>query len=337
MRRREFLSLICGTTVRTGVIGASGMLSTRLLNAQTRPKTYRIGFLGNRAEPALWAAFLDGLRERGWDQSRNIVIESRWAEGQVERFPGLAAELVSLNPDVIVASTPPGVQAAKQATRTIPIVMLAVADPVEMGLIASLSRPGGNVTGVTSAAGAGLFAKLIELTKEAIPSATRVGILFNSSNPMNYAMAQKPEILAAAKATGFQLFWLSVGRPEEFEAAFAEAARQQADAVIGVGDPLLFASRELIHDLAEQRRIPTIWATREYLSGRGLLSYGPSLERMLAQAAVYVDKVLRGAQPATMPVEQPTGYKLVVNLKAARVLGIRTSPLLVARADEVIE
>jgi putative ABC transport system substrate-binding protein len=277
------------------------------------------------------------LRERGWEESRNIVIESRWAEGRVERYPELARELVALNLDVIVASAPPGVQAAKQATRDIPIIMMAVADPVGMGLVASLSRPGGNITGVTSTAGAGLFSKLLELTKEAIPTATRAGILFNSSNPLNYATAQHPEIVAAANAAGLQLSWLPVTRREDFEAALAEARRHQADAVIGIGDPLLFAARDLIHDLAEKNRIPTIWATREYLAGRGLLSHGPSLERMLRQVTVYVDKVLRGAQPATIPVEQPTGYELVVNLKTANALGLTIPPTLLARADEVIE
>jgi putative ABC transport system substrate-binding protein len=254
------------------------------------------------------------------------VIESRWAEGRVERYPELAAELVALNLDVMVASAPPGVRAAQQATRNVPIIMMAVGDPVDMGLIASLSRPGGNITGVTSAAGAGLLAKLIELTKEAIPAATRVGILFNSSNPMNYATAQKPEIVTAADVTGMQLVWLPVTRREDFEAAFAEGARRQINALIGIGDPLLFAGREVIHDLAEKGRIPTMWVTREYLSDRGLLSHGPSFERMFRQVAVYVDKVLRGAQPATTPVEQPTGYELVVNLKAARALGLQIPP-----------
>ncbi len=320
-----------------GALGFRALLPPRPLNAQARDKAFRIGFLGNRVTPSMWQAFVYGLRERGWEESRNIVIESRWAEGRVERYPELAAELVALNLDVMVASAPPGVRAAQQATRTVPIIMMAVGDPVEMGLIASLSRPAGNITGVTSAAGAGLLAKLIELTKDAIPSATRSGILFNSSNPLNYATAQTPEIVDAANATGLQLVWLPVGRREDFEAAFAEAARHQADAVIGIGDPLLFAARELIHDFAEKNRIPTIWATREYLSGRGLLSHGPSFERMMGQVAVYVDKMLRGAQPATTPVEQPTGYELVVNLKTANALGLTIPPTLLARADEVIE
>jgi putative tryptophan/tyrosine transport system substrate-binding protein len=337
MRRREFISLLCSAMVRSGASGLIALLSTELLHAQTRERIYRIGFLGNRATPSLWEAFLDGLRERGWEQSRNIAVESRWADGRVERYPELAAELIALNLDVIVASSPPSVRAAQQATRTIPIIMMAVSDPVEMGFAASLSRPGGNITGLASRAGAGLSSKLLELAKEAIPGAARAGILFNQSNPLSYAVADRPEIAAAADALGLRLAWLPVSRREDFDAAFAEAGRFQADLLIGVGDPLLFAARDLIHDLAERSRIPTIWPTREYLAGRGLLSHGPSLERMLRQVAVYVDKVLRGAQPATIPVEQPTGYELVVNLRAARALGLHISPLLLARADEVIE
>jgi putative ABC transport system substrate-binding protein len=337
MRRREVIALIGSATVRSGASGSIIFVSTRLLNAQTRDKTRTIGFLGNRVTPSMWQAVLDGLRERGWEESRNILIESRWAEGRVERYPELAAELVALNPDVIVASAPPGVRAVQQATRTIPVIMMAVSNPVEMGFVASLSRPGGNITGLASAAGAGLFSKLLELAKEAIPSATRAGILFNQSNPMNYAAAYHPEIVAAAEALGLRLVWLPAARREDFSAAFAELARQQADVVIGAGDPLLFAARDVIHDLAEKSRIPTIWPTREYLAGRGLLSHGPSLERMLREVAVYVDKVLRGAHPGTIPVEQPTGYELVVNLKAARELGLTIPPTLLARADEVIE
>jgi putative tryptophan/tyrosine transport system substrate-binding protein len=337
MRRRAFTALICSAAVRGSVGGAVALLSTRLLSAQTRDKAYRIGFLGNRVTPSMWQAFLDGLRERGWDQSRNLIIESRWAEGRVERYPELAGELVALNLDVLVASAPPGVRAAKQATRTIPIIMMAVSDPVEMGLITSLSRPGGNITGVASSAGAGLFSKLLDLAKEAIPSATRAGILFNNSNPMNYAAAYRSEIVAAAEALGLRLVWLPAVQREDFDTAFAEAGRHQVHVVIGVGDPLLFAARDLIHELAERSRIPTVWPTREYLAGQGLLSHGPSLERTFRQVTVYVDKVLRGADPATIPLEQPTGYELVVNLKAARALDLDIPPTLLARADEVIE
>jgi putative ABC transport system substrate-binding protein len=206
-----------------------------------------------------------------------------------------------------------------------------------MGFVSSLSEPGGNITGVSSAAGPGLFSKLLELTKDALPSAQRVGILFNEGNPLNYAAASSPEILAAANALRLELVWLPVTSVTDFEGAFVSAHQRGVDAVVGVGDPLLFAERQRIHDYAEKHRLPTIWATREYLFGRGLLSHGPSLRGMMRHAAVYVDKVLRGGKPATVPVEQPLRYELVVNLKAARTLGLTIPPTLLARADEVIE
>jgi putative ABC transport system substrate-binding protein len=264
------------------------------------------------------------------------VIEARFSEGRVERFPELAAELVALGVDVIVVATPPGLRAAQQATRTIPVIMFAVANPVELGFVLSLSHPGGNITGVTSAIG-DLTSKLLELTKEAIPSATRIGLLYNERNPLNYATARRSETVASSDTLGLQLVWLGVTKIEDFESAFVKAAREKAEAVIGIGDPLLFAERDRAHDLAEKHRIPMVWGPREYLDGRGLLSYGPSLQAALRQVAGFVDRVLRGASPAHLPVEQPTTYELVVNLKTARALGLTIPHTLLARADEVIE
>ncbi len=325
--RRRTLIVGFGATI-SGVL-----LPRRTVLAQARKRVARIGFLGStRGTPQ---PLLDGLRERGWEPG-DFVLEARWAEGRAERFPELAAELVALNVDVIVASAPPAVRAAQQATRTIPIIMHAVADPVQSGFIASLSRPGGNITGVSSTAG-GLIPKLLETAKEAIPSAARIGILYNQRNPLNYATGQYPEIVAASDALGLQLVWLAVRQVGDFEEAFAQARQHQAEAIIGIGDPLLFAERDRIHDLAERHSIPTVWPTPEYVSGRGLLSYGPSLNAALRHVASYVDRVLRGAQPATMPVEQPTDYKLVLKLKTARALGLTLPPALIARADELIE
>jgi putative ABC transport system substrate-binding protein len=278
---------------------------------------------------------LDGLRERGWEPG-DFVLEARWAEGRAERFPQFAAELVALGVDVIVASTPPSVRAAQQATRTIPIIMFAVADPVQAGFIASLSHPGGNITGVSSTA-AGLFPKLAETTKEAIPSAARIGVLYNQGNPLNYATAQYPEMAATSDALGLQLVLLPVREAGDFDEAFARARQQQADAIVGVGDALLMVHKDRIHDWAERHRIPMVWPTPEYVAGRGLLSYGPSLDTAFRHVASYVDRVLRGAQPATMAVEQPTDSKLVLNLKTARALGLTLPPTLIARADELIE
>jgi putative ABC transport system substrate-binding protein len=238
--------------------------------------------------------------------------------------------------DVIVASAPPAVRAAQQATRTIPIIMFAVADPVQTGFVASLSHPGGNITGVSSTAG-GLIPKILETAKEAIPSAARIGILYNQGNPQNYATAHYAEIVAGSDALGLQLVWLAVREVGDFDEAFAQARQQQADAIIGIGDPLLMAQKDRIHDLAERHRIPMVWPTPEYVAGRGLLSYGPSLDAAMRYVAGYVDRVLRGEQPATMPVEQPTDHKLVLNLKTARALGLTLPPALIARADETIE
>jgi putative ABC transport system substrate-binding protein len=326
MRRREFFTLLATLACPCAV------------DAQERAERVpRIGFLGNQQTPSLWKAFLDGLREYGWDEGRTILIESRWAQGKFERYPELAAELVALKVELIVAAAPPAVRAAQEATRTIPIVMTAVAYPVETGFVASLSQPGGNLTGVASNAGVGLFSKNLQLTKEALPSAKRIGVLFNRGNPLNYATVQSPELLSAAEALGVEIAWLSVERAEDFEAAFAEARRQGADAIFGIGDPLLFAERRRIHDLAEAHRLPTVWTTREYLVDRGLLSHGPSLHEMLRGPAPYVDKLLRGADPATLPVELPTRYELVVNLRTARALGLTIPAAILARADEVIE
>jgi putative ABC transport system substrate-binding protein len=327
MRRRAFV---------TGVAATVALLRpTHHIRAQA--KVYRIGFLGGRYDPALWPSFLDGLREHGWEEGLNIVIEGRWTEGRPERYIELASELVSLKMDVIVAGAPPAVRALQQATRTTPIIMIAVADPVEMGFVKSFAEPGGNITGVTSVAGRNIILKLLELTKDALPSVKRVGILFNEGNPLNYITATAPQILAAAKPLELEILWLPIRTVGDLEPAIATAKQRGADAIIGSGDPLLFAQREFINETAERNGVPTIWGPREYLSGRGLLSYGPTFRGMLRQAAVYVDRILRGAKPATMPVEQPIRYDLVLNLKTAKALGLTIPAAFLSRADEVIE
>ena len=326
MRRRTVLAGL--GTATTGVL-----FSGQSVLAQAPTKVARIGYLGNTR--GMLQPLLDGLRERGW-KPHDFVIEGRWSDGRVERLPELAGELVALNVHVIVAASPPAVRAAQQATGTIPIIMYAVANPVESGFIASLSHPGGNITGVSSTPGS-LPSKLLEITKEAIPSAARIGMLYNAGNPLNYGTAQNARILAASDALGLQLVWLAVRQVGDFEAAFAQAVQHQADAVIVIGDPLLFAERGRVHDLGEKHNLPMVWPAPEYLSGRGLLSYGSSLDAALRHVASFVDRVLRGAPPATMPVEQPTDYKLVLNLKRARALGLTMPPTLIARADELIE
>jgi putative tryptophan/tyrosine transport system substrate-binding protein len=215
--------------------------------------------------------------------------------------------------------------------------MIAVADPVEMGFVKSLAEPGGNITGVTSVAGRNIILKLVELTKDALPSAKRVGILSNECNPVNYITAAAPQILATAKPLELEILWLPIRTVGDLEPVIATAKQRGVDAIIGSGDPLLFAQREFINETAERNGMPTIWGPREYLSGGGLLSYGPTLRGMLRQAAVYVDRILRGAKPATMPVEQPVRYDLILNLKTAKTLGLTIPAAFLSRADEVIE
>ena len=311
----------------------AALLSAQSVLAQAATQVARIGFLGNL--PGRLQPFLDGLRELGWEPGR-FVVEDRYAEGRVERFPELAGELVALDLDVIVAASPPAVKATQQATRTVPIIMFAVADPVGSGFIESLAEPGGNITGLSSAVGS-LPSKLLEISKDAIPSATRIGMLYNAGNPLNYATQQHQSIVAASDSLGLQLEWLAVKQIGDFGTVFAQARQQHVDAIVGIGDPLLFTERDRIHDLAEEHGIPMVWPTREYLSDRGLVSYGPSLAAALRQVAGFVDRVLRGGSPATMPVEQPTQYQLVLNLKTARALGLTIPQTLILRADEIIE
>jgi putative tryptophan/tyrosine transport system substrate-binding protein len=303
--------------------------------AQQAGKPGRVGFLGNAA--ATPNPFAEDLRALGWLEGRNLVLESRWMAGNVDRAPGFAAELVRLSPDVIVAVSPPAVRAVQDATSTIPVVMLAVADPVGMGFVASLARPGGNITGVSSSVPEGFVGKQLELIKEALPKSSRVGLLFNAANPLNYAAAFSGQLAAAAQALKLELTRLEIRTAEDIERAIGTASRERVDVVFVVGDVLTFQQRKRIHDLAAAARLPTFVQTPEYLEGQGLLAYGPSLRDATRLAAVYVDRILKGAKPADLPVEQPREYRLVVNVRAARALGLTMPPSLLGRADQVIE
>jgi putative ABC transport system substrate-binding protein len=306
--------------------------------AQPSARIARIGVLGNSDERGSSPEQLvEGLRELGWIEGQNLIIERRYLEGDVERAPRLAAELVQLNVDVIVAASPPNARAAQQATSSIPIVLTAVSDPVGMGFVASLARPGGNITGVTSGIPEGFLAKQLELIKEAIPSATRVGILFNAANPLNYRMASAQQLAAAARASNMELRDLEIRSAEDIERAMTAANLRGLDAVFVVGDPLTFRHRIRIHELGALQRIPTFVPTPEYVEGRALAAYGPSLRAQGRHAAVYVDKILKGAKAADLPIEQPREYRLIVNLRAARTLGLKLPSSLVMRADEVIQ
>ena len=306
--------------------------------AQPVARVARIGFLGNSDERGSSPEHLvEGLRALGWIEGRNLVIERRYLEGDIERAPRLAAELVGLNVDVIVAASPPNVRAAMRATSSIPIVLTAVSDPVGMGFVASLARPGGNITGVTSGIPEGFLAKQLQLIKEALPRAARVGLLFNASNPLNYRMASAKQLAAAAQALNIELRDLEIRSAEDIERTMTAINLRGLDAVFVVGDPLTFRHRMQIHELAALHRTPTFVPTPEYVEGRALAAYGPSLGAQVRHAAVYVDRILKGAKAADLPVEQPTQYRLIVNLRAAGALGLNLPSSLVMRADEVIQ
>jgi putative ABC transport system substrate-binding protein len=301
--------------------------------AQPAGKNPRIGILrpGSPPDPLL-DAFRQGLRELGYEEGRNISIEYRWADGRDERLPGLAADFVRLKVDVIVAGAG-AVEAAKHATTTIPIVMPVSGDPVRAGLVASLARPGGNITGLTSLSGE-LPGKWMELLKETVPRVSRVAVLWDLASDPNQVKTSE----AAARSLGVRLQVLKVGRAGGFEPALAEARKNDAGALIVLGSPFFYVQRTRLIDLAAKHRLPTIYAQREFVVGSGgLMSYGADYHPQFRRAATYVDKILKGAKPADLPVEQPTKFELVINLKTANALGLSIPSSVLARADEVIE
>jgi putative ABC transport system substrate-binding protein len=319
-----------------------GVFSAPLVaEAQRARKIPWIGFLGNNAPThspgvaRIWGGIWQGLREHGWLEGHNIVVESRFSEGRFERFPGFAAELVRLKVDLIVASTPPAIRAAKEATTTIPIVMVGLADPVGLGFVASLARPGGNITGVAFSPGEGLVAKRLQLLKEAIPGISKVAALVNPANPSHPPLLR--ELRVAADALKLKLQILEARTPEELESAFEAAARERANALHEVGDPMFFRHRTRILELAARSRLPTSHGSREPVEEGGLISYGVDQVDHHRRAAYYVDKILKGAKPADLPVEQPTKFELVINLKTAKALGLTIPQSVLIRADQVIQ
>ncbi len=273
------------------------------------------------------------LRELGWIEGRTVAIEYRWAEGRNERAAEIAAEFVRLKVDVIVAQGTPSVIAAKQATSVIPIVFAAVGDPVGSGLVASLSRPGGNVTGLSTQQ-TDTASKRIELFREMVPGLRRLAIMGNVGNPA--VELELSEVQSTARALGLEATAFELLRAEDIAPAF-DALTGRADALYVCGDPLVFTNRIRVNTLAQGARLPTMYLLGEYVEAGGLMSYGPSVPDLYRRAADYVDKILRGAKPGDLPVEQPTKFELVFNLTVAKVLGLETSPTLLARADEVIE
>jgi putative ABC transport system substrate-binding protein len=274
------------------------------------------------------------LRELGYLEGHNIAFESRFGEGKPDRLPGLAAELVGLKVDVIVTSGTPASLAAKQATRTIPIVMAQLADPVGAGLVASLGRPGGNVTGLTTQ-DANLSGKRLEMLREVVPKVSRFAVLIDETSPGSMLIARGTQV--AAQSLGVQLQSLGVRGPGELDRAFSAMKEARAGALIVESSSLLFTSRTRLADLALKNRLPTVFAQREYAEAGGLMAYSADFSDLFRRTATFVDKILKGAKPADLPVEQPTKFDFVINLKTAKALGLTIPPSLLQRADQVIE
>jgi len=278
-------------------------------------------------------AFRQGLRELGYVEEKNLIVEYRYAEGNSERLAALAAELVRLKIDVIVTSGPPGTRAAKKATTTVPIVMAHDPDPLGSGFIASLARPGGNITGLSSLV-AQLGGKRLELLRELIPKLSRVAVLGTSTNPSNVQMATEIEV--AARPIGIRIQFVDVQDSKEIEGGFRAATKAHAEALFVLGNPVLNAHRTEVADLAVKSRLPAVYGQPDLMAAGGLMFYGASITEMFRRAAIYVDKILKGAKPADLPVEQPTKFELIINLKTAKQIGLIIPPNVLARADKVI-
>ncbi len=308
------------------------------VGAQQPSRAARIGYLEFGASPLgtpFGEAFRQGLRELGYIEGQNITIEYRWAEGRFDRLPDLANELVRLKVDVIFASTTPAALAAKQATATIPIVIGFVADPVRSGLVASLGRPGGNITGWSHVAGLELGGKRLELLKEAFPGATRVAVLFNPANPIHGPGLKEVEIVA--RALKVELDTVGVQDANELEHAFSTMARKRTEALFVFVDGMFLAEQRRIIDLAAKSRLPAMYGIRELAEAGGLMAYGVNLRDLYRRTAYFLAKILKGAKPGDLPVEQPTKFELVINLKTAKALGLTIPQSVLMRADEVIQ
>jgi putative tryptophan/tyrosine transport system substrate-binding protein len=319
------------------VLALSLILAPLAVEAQPPAKIPRIGVLSG-GTPAVFAArheaFRQGLRELGYVEGKNIVLEYRYAEGRQERLPSLAAELVRLNVDVILTYGDHQIRAAKQATQTIPIVVGLAGDLVGPGYAATLARPGGNITGLVTI-GPEAAGKRLELLKTAFPTVSRVAMLSNPTNTVNAVWVRETE--TAASALGVQLLTLEVRRSDDLDGAFRAALRGRAEALIALGDSQLITNRARIVDFAAKSRLPAMYGTQDYMDAGGLMFYGPNVAEMFRRAATFVDKILKGAKPGDLPVEQPTKFELVINMKTAKALGLTIPQTLLLRADHVIE
>jgi len=329
MQRRDFITLLGG---------AAAALPLAAWAQQTAGRVYRVGYFvitSRERSLHLRTAFEEGLRSLGYRVGENLVIEYRFPDGEMERLPALATDLVGLGVDVIVAGNNVNTVAAMKATTTIPIVMASSADPVSAGLVASLARPGGNVTGITQDTGGEQHAKRLELVKDTLPDLSRVGILWNPDFAPN--PARLSSMTEAAPALGLTLVPVEARGLDTLEQAFATMMRERAQVLVVLSDGVLFNCRGQIGVMAVRNRLPAIAAAREYAEAGLLLTYGVDLRDQFRQSAVFVDKIFKGAKPADLPVEQPTKFELVINLKTAKALGVIMPPTLLARADEVIE
>jgi putative ABC transport system substrate-binding protein len=328
MNRRDFIMVLAGTA-------AAWPFAARAQKPASRVP--RVGYLFSFT-PAegrhLWEACRQGLRELGYVEGQNIVLEPRWADGRHERLPGLAADLVRLKVDIIVSAATPASRAAKAATSSIPIVIVAIGEPVKTGLVASLARPGGNVTGL-SLLTTELSGKRLELLAVLVRNVSRVAILMNPDNPVHTVFLDETQV--AAQRSGVQLQLLKARNPSEIDHVFDAATEERAAALIVFDDPVIWSHRVRIVALAAKRRLPVMYGLREFVDDGGLMSYGPDRVDHYRRTALYVDKILKGAKTADLAVEQPTKFELVINLKTAKALGLTIPPTLFAQANEVIE
>ncbi len=323
MKRREF-------------IAATAALLVSPLRSRAQGTRRQLGFLAiNELLPNWQNAWLDGLRNHGWIDGRNLIIEYRYGRSQ-DRLPALAAELVALSPDLLVAPNPQAAVALKSTTANIPIVFVGTADPVGLGLVQSLSRPGGNITGLATFVPGQFASKMIETLREMVPTAAKIAILVNPGNPIHRLVVAE-ELPQTSRKLGVALPIVEATTAEELEIAFASAAAQHADAIIVFSDPLTLRYATRITALAAKHRLPAIYLGRQYVANGGLISYGPDFPDLYFRAGGYVDKILKGTKPSDLPVEQPTKFELVINMKTAKALGLIVPPTLLALATEVIE
>jgi putative ABC transport system substrate-binding protein len=325
MDRRTFAGAFVGALV----------LGRSVADAQPAAKVYRVGFLLGATEQSvatLFGALKEGLQELGYVEGRNVVFERRYANGNMERLPDLAAELVRLRVDVIVTGTNLHVAAVRRATKTIPIVMVFVADPVGSGFVASLARPGGNATGLSADASPELWSKYLALLKEIVPKLSRVGVLGQVSSQVGFT-----ELEVASRKLDIALEVADIRRPEDFDKAFATMIAKRVGAVLIVIGPLTYLLREQIAESALKYHLPSISNANQFAQAGLLMSYGPNLPGLYRRAASYVDKILRGAMPADLPIEQPSRFELTINLKTAKAIGLTIPQSLLLRADEVIQ